>query len=1004
MRSRSFSWLISVLCLVQSVHAADWPMHRFDAARSGYTTENLPSQLSLKWTYHSAHPPMPAWPREDRMQFDRAFRVVVANGTLFFGSSADNQVYALDAATGKRKWTFFTDSPVRLAPAVWKDRLFVVSDDGYLYCLSTADGSLIRKLRGAPDDQRILGNGRIVSRWPGRGGPVIVNGIVYFSAGIWPSEGIHIYAIDAETGKTLWENNKSGSIYMPQPHGGAYAKSGVTVQGHLVATSDHLFAPTGRAVPAAFSRADGKFKYYHLQKNGHRGGTPTMASGPLFYNSGMPFEAATGNALKPVGPGPIAAFGGGVLHSTGKQLRALRQVEKSGKDRKGQPVKYIDHEVLWTIDGVAGGTSLAVAGNTAVAGSAKTVSTIDLKSKKVVWSTALKGAPYDLAVANGRLYVSTDQGTVHCFTNEPSNKPIVHRAKLRTLTSNREIIAAAKAIIEKSGITEGYCVDLGCGDGSLAVELAKQTKLHIYAIDSDPKNVAAARKNLVDAGLYGVRVTVHQGDPSKTNYPRYFANLIVSGRSLTEGAKAVDAKELFRIQRPYGGVACIGTLGEMKASARGPLKTAGTWTHQYSNAANTLASTDEVKGPLHVLWFRDVDLEMPQRHGRGHAPLFVEGRLFVEGMDAIRGVDAYNGRTLWEFKLPGILRAYNADHLMGTAGTGSNICVAEEGVYVRTEGHCFRLDAATGKVHGKFAAPKHKDGKKGIWGYVACHDGILFGTLVNEEHVVRHAYLRADTQMSKLFTESKTFFALDAKTGILKWRYDAKKSIRHNAVAIGDGRVFLIDRARALNDLLSRAPARRGEKPAKPPEPHTTGELICLDAKTGKQLWATDKDIYGTLLAFSEKFDLLLMSYQSTRFKLPSELGGRMAVFRASEGYRIWDKKVSYNTRPLVNDRIIYAQPAALDLITGKPQPFDFKRSYGCGQLAGSKHLLLFRSATLGYFDLSRKAGTENFGGVRPGCWVNALPVGGLVLLPDASAGCRCSYQNRSWVALEGSE
>ena len=68
----------------------------------------------------------------------------------------------------------------------------------------------------------------------------------------------------------------------------------------------------------------------------------------------------------------------------------------------------------------------------------------------------------------------------------------------------------------------------------------------------------------------------------------------------------------------------------------------------------------------------------------------------------------------------------------------------------------------------------------------------------------------------------------------------------------------------------------------------------------------------------------------------------------------------------------------------------------------GSKNLLMFRSGTLGYHDFTRKAGTENYGGIRPGCWINALPVGGLVLVPDASAGCSCSYQNRSWVALEG--
>ena len=79
-------------------------------------------------------------------------------------------------------------------------------------------------------------------------------------------------------------------------------------------------------------------------------------------------------------------------------------------------------------------------------------------------------------------------------------------------------------------------------------------------------------------------------------------------------------------------------------------------------------------------------------------------------------------------------------------------------------------------------------------------------------------------------------------------------------------------------------------------------------------------------------------------------------------------------------------------------------KSYGCGQLSGSRNLLMFRSGTLGYYDFTRESGTENYGGIRPGCWINALRVGGPVLVPDASSGCCCSYQNRSWVALEGSD
>ena len=81
---------------------------------------------------------------------------------------------------------------------------------------------------------------------------------------------------------------------MPQPHGGAEAESGVSAQGHLVATEELLLVPTGRAVPAAFARDGSGFRYYHLQRNSPRGGTATMASGKFFFNSGVFFDAKSG--------------------------------------------------------------------------------------------------------------------------------------------------------------------------------------------------------------------------------------------------------------------------------------------------------------------------------------------------------------------------------------------------------------------------------------------------------------------------------------------------------------------------------------------------------------------------------------------------------------------------------------------------------------------------------------------------------------------------------------
>jgi hypothetical protein len=156
------------------------------------------------------------------------------------------------------------------------------------------------------------------------------------------------------------------------------------------------------------------------------------------------------------------------------------------------------------------------------------------------------------------------------------------------------------------------------------------------------------------------------------------------------------------------------------------------------------------------------------------------------------------------------------------------------------------------------------------------------------------------------------------------------------------------------------------------------------------------------MLVASEAHDVLLMAYQDTRFKLPSEVGGRMAAFRSADGKRLWDVKAKYGSRPILNGRTIYAQPGAWDLLTGKrDETFTFARSYGCGTLAGSRNLLVYRSATFGYRDLTGSRGTENFGGIRPGCWINAIPAGGLVLMPDATSRCVCSYLTSASIALQ---
>ncbi len=35
----------------------------------------------------------------------------------------------------------------------------------------------------------------------------------------------------------------------------------------------------------------------------------------------------------------------------------------------------------------------------------------------------------------------------------------------------------------------------------------------------------------------------------------------------------------------------------------------------------------------------------------------------------------------------------------------------------------------------------------------------------------------------------------------------------------------------------------------------------------------------------------------------------------------------------------------------------------------------------------------------RPGCWINIIPAGGLVLIPEASSGCTCGFSLQTSIA-----
>lgn len=1025
MRARCRLTFFVFTLLLCAAAAADWPQYRADAQHSGYSRDGLGNRLALEWRLQTAQP-APAWLGDDtRMDFDHACQTVVAEGVLLFGGSRDCGIHAHDAASGAHRWSFTTNGPVRFAPAVHEGRVYAVSDDGYLYCLSLAEGSLLWKRRGGPGEDLVLGNDRMISRWPARGGCAIADGVLYWAAGIWPTEGIFIYACDPATGEPLWLNDDSGGIEMDQPHGTARAKSGVSAQGYLTLAGDRLLVPTGRAVPAGFSPEDGKLLYFHLQKYRPDGGSELISAGSAFVNNGVMFDTASGEAVDYLKCSASAVTDEHVLFVRESTLHAVKLdalvVERQITGRKGEPeTRKACGDPEWKLElpGARAVELIAAPGKAVIGLDDGTVLLVDTLKRDVTWNCAVEGRPLALTASDGRLYVSTDTGAIYCYG------PGAAGAGSETLASEtsefgavspemaqyaQKVLAAAGSIAARQaqlggaehapwmGFANGFCADLGCGDGALACELAVRANLTVYAVDSDPAMVAQARQRAQEAGLYGSRITVLLGDPADSGLPNGFADLVVSGRSIASGQAPCESGEIRRILRPYGGLAHIGAR---EPTVKGVPENVGDWTHQYCTPANTACSADTVaQSPLELLWFRDSDQEMPSRHGRGHTPLFSGGRMFVEGMNGLRAVNAYNGRTLWEYPLPGIQKAFDQEHLVGTAATSSNFCTDGRHVYVHTPDTCLVIDAASGEKLREYPVPGG-----GVWGYIAVQDGILFGSVADQDHIVKWAF--KESTMDEIYTQSKRFFALDAATGELKWTYEPQHSIRHNAIAIGDGKVFLVDMPLAEIDRIDYDPEqakRRGEEPNADAlvEP---AELIALDFATGHELWRKSDDIYGTLLALSIEHDLLLMTQQHTRFKQPSETGGRMTAFRASTGDRVWDAPSDPQgkaSRPIINGSVIYNEPGAWSLLTGERLDFNLERSYGCGIVAGSQHLLVYRSATFGYYDLIRDEGTINYGGFRPACWINCLPVGGLVLAPDATSRCTCSYLIKTTLALQ---
>lgn len=464
---RNLFLLVFALLLLTGSAVADWPTYRHDAARSGVSPEAIPLPEVEQWVFTSPHKPRPAWsgparrdgwhksdPLKPRMIFDWAFHVVASDGAVYFGSSADDQLYCLDAGTGEVRWTFFAEGPIRLAPTIHDGKAYFGSDDGFMYCIDAKSGEELWRYEAAPDAYRLPGNSRIMSISPVRTGVTIYDGMAYFCGGLFSHQGAFVCALDATTGAPQWKKKLNDAP-----------------QGYMLASEEKLYVARGRSNPLVLRREDGRLLY---APDGDGGSFCVLVDDYLFHGPGHTGQIEASNAeakknLVTFQGNQIVIDGDRAYMQTDSDLSAmdrarylalaeqrvgledaLEEQEEALKrmpeaDQSGPEADVIIAEIarikkalpgiasemdtceLWKKP-IAFPYALVLAGDYLYAGGENTVGAVDTNTGEIVWSAPIEGRGLDIAIADERLIVSTDQGVIYSFGT--TGAPETHQAAL----------------------------------------------------------------------------------------------------------------------------------------------------------------------------------------------------------------------------------------------------------------------------------------------------------------------------------------------------------------------------------------------------------------------------------------------------------------------------------------------------------------------------------------------------------------------------------------------
>jgi len=564
----------------------------------------------------------------------------------------------------------------------------------------------------------------------------------------------------------------------------------------------------------------------------------------------------------------------------------------------------------------------------------------------------------------------------------------------------------AGQILEATEVKGGLVIHLGCGDGALTAALRANDRYLVHGLDTDAKNVAAARAHIQSLGLYG-KVTADRFSGDRLPLIENLANLVVAEHL---GEVAMD--EVVRVLAP-GGVAYIKRGATWTKTVKPRPEGIDEWTHYLHDPSNNAVAHDDViEPPARYQWVGG------HRYGRQHdhmssvnAVVSAAGRVFCIFDEAPRASiltpprwrliarDAFNGTLLWKRDIDRwhqhLWPLKSGPQLM----TRRLVAVGDR-VYVTLgiDAPLSVLDAATGETLQTYENTKATE-------EILCDKGVLLLVVAAEGQPLRSDPKKTYANMTQIraaitdpiWTEApRTVMAVDAESGKTLWK---KKSTVVSMSLAADGQRVLF---------------------------HDGQRIQCLDRDTGKVQWKSEplakregmRSSSGVTLVVYD--DVVLYSGMIATQKY-QQRSTTMCAVSAKTGKTLWKKEhppCGHMGTPddiLVAGGLVWSGAVAQgrdsgvmigrDLHTGEVKsefPPDVETHWfhhRCYRAKATDKYLLFSRTGIEFIDHAKKHWICHHW-VRGACLYGIMPCNGLIYAPQHPCACYIEAKLSGFSAL----